>query len=261
MRGDIAEPDIPLLGPSGPFDHTTRPVWFHQLPSHVRVLDLVGYRDAMVATGTQEAEADRTTARLRDHGVTAVLWAGAHGGRRGFMDLYWDVRMAETAGPAADVVRLFIDADAVVPASALNPGLRKVAEHHHVLGVASGPVPQRVERLPAGCGPRWSRLLRLPARITYGAGYYAHVAMAHDRMGATVFTCAPTKAEAEWAAAKLASMLWKCAAEPYGGWGRVMPPSWTARWWRRHSRTRLPRLVGPPSAQCVMWWASVHTAG
>ena len=35
-----------------------------------------------------------------------------------------------------------------------------------------------------------------------------------------------------------------------------MPPSCTSRWWRRHRSSRLSSDVPPPSAQCVMWWAS-----
>ena len=36
------------------------------------------------------------------------------------------------------------------------------------------------------------------------------------------------------------------------------PPSCTSRWCRRQSRTRLSIRVSPPSAQCLMWWASTN---
>ena len=38
------------------------------------------------------------------------------------------------------------------------------------------------------------------------------------------------------------------------------PSSCTARWCRRHSRTRLASAVSPPSAQWRMWWASQRRA-
>ena len=41
----------------------------------------------------------------------------------------------------------------------------------------------------------------------------------------------------------------------------VQPPWWITSWCLPHSRTRLVRAVGPPSAQCRMWWASVHLGG
>ena len=33
---------------------------------------------------------------------------------------------------------------------------------------------------------------------------------------------------------------------------------WMRSWWCPQSRSRLFRLVGPPSAQCQMWWASAQ---
>jgi hypothetical protein len=39
------------------------------------------------------------------------------------------------------------------------------------------------------------------------------------------------------------------------------PPSWTARWWARHTRARLVRSVGPPWSQCRRWWASHQVRG
>ena len=39
------------------------------------------------------------------------------------------------------------------------------------------------------------------------------------------------------------------------------PCSCTARWCGRHSETRLSSSVGPPSAQWMMWWPSVHAGG
>src|SRR6266851_3407811 len=41
----------------------------------------------------------------------------------------------------------------------------------------------------------------------------------------------------------------------------VQPSSWTRRWCLRQSRTRLSRVVGPPSAQCLTWCESVHAGG
>lgn len=34
------------------------------------------------------------------------------------------------------------------------------------------------------------------------------------------------------------------------------PPSWTRKWCRRQSRTRLARTVSPAFAQCLRWWPS-----
>ena len=50
------------------------------------------------------------------------------------------------------------------------------------------------------------------------------------------------------------------ASRPSGSRVSRQPPSWTARWWARHSRARLARSVGPPWSQCRRWWAS-HQAG
>src|SRR4051794_11792438 len=36
---------------------------------------------------------------------------------------------------------------------------------------------------------------------------------------------------------------------------------WMIVWWWRQSRTRLCRAVTPPSAQCLMWWASQAIGG
>ncbi len=36
---------------------------------------------------------------------------------------------------------------------------------------------------------------------------------------------------------------------------------WMVSWWCPQSRTRLVMVVGPPSAQCWMWWASVQPGG
>ena len=38
-------------------------------------------------------------------------------------------------------------------------------------------------------------------------------------------------------------------------------PSCSRMWWRWHNRARLSALVGPPSAQCLMWWASQRDPG
>ena len=55
--------------------------------------------------------------------------------------------------------------------------------------------------------------------------------------------------------------LWLCRVRPSGLTAVVVPSAWqvsvqaqrwmTVRWWNRHSRARLPRLVGPPSARRV----------
>ncbi len=50
------------------------------------------------------------------------------------------------------------------------------------------------------------------------------------------------------------------ASRPSGSRVSRQPPSWTARWWARHSRARLARSVGPPWSQWRRWWAS-HQAG
>ena len=34
----------------------------------------------------------------------------------------------------------------------------------------------------------------------------------------------------------------------------VNPPSWTRRWWKLQSRSRLSSEVRPPWSQCLMWW-------
>ena len=49
-------------------------------------------------------------------------------------------------------------------------------------------------------------------------------------------------------------------SRPSGSRASRQPPSWTARWWARHSRARLSRSVGPPCSQWRRWWAS-HQAG
>ena len=38
-------------------------------------------------------------------------------------------------------------------------------------------------------------------------------------------------------------------------------PSCSRMWWRWHSSARLSALVSPPSAQCLMWWASQRDGG
>jgi hypothetical protein len=48
---------------------------------------------------------------------------------------------------------------------------------------------------------------------------------------------------------------------PAGPRVSCQPPSWIARWWARHSRARLARLVGPPSSQCWRWWPSHQARG
>jgi hypothetical protein len=63
----------------------------------------------------------------------------------------------------------------------------------------------------------------------------------------------------------LVSSLWSV------GWGggevavgaraSCQPPSWTARWWARHTRARLERSVGPPCSQWRRWWASHQARG
>ena len=46
-------------------------------------------------------------------------------------------------------------------------------------------------------------------------------------------------------------------------WWRVMVqwPWWVSMWWRRQSRTRLVRAVGPLSIQEIRWWASQKIGG
>ena len=48
---------------------------------------------------------------------------------------------------------------------------------------------------------------------------------------------------------------------PSGSRVSRQPPSWTARWWARHTRARLARSVGPPWSQWRRWWASHQARG
>jgi hypothetical protein len=51
------------------------------------------------------------------------------------------------------------------------------------------------------------------------------------------------------------------ANRPSGARVSRQRPSWTARWWARHSKARLGRSVRLPATQLVSWWPSHQASG
>jgi hypothetical protein len=192
------------LGPSGPFPRDSQPVWYFHGDGFTRVMDVAGYRAALVELGTPEHAARDLVGRMREHGATGVLWAGAQGGGRGHIRVAWDVRVAITSSPANEAVPAItgtlgrpVGAGAV-PSLETRRGVLAAYTH--------GMQPQKI-RLPSAQGPRWSRFLGLPAQIHYHFNRVAYAALAVENVGATVSVYADSLPAAEHAMRSLVDVV------------------------------------------------------
>lgn len=163
------------LGPAGPFPRSSHPAWFFSGDGPIRLLDLAGYRQAMIDAGLARNLAVDAVQRMALHGTGEVLWAGAQGGKRGHFHSSWEVRVFTTRMPAEKALPsltglggLPLGATAV-EALAVRPGV--------VLSY-TGTCEPSVLRLPSEHGPRWSRALRIPAQIRCHYNRVAHASLA-----------------------------------------------------------------------------------
>ena len=143
----------------------------------------MGYEQAMMEDGAPPHVAKDITSRLRAEGVRRVLWANAMGGRRGHSRVFWDVRVAATEAPAAEVLP-----------SALALGQRPLGttpvallqDEPGVLAAYTQPSQPAKLRLPSAMGPPLGKALRLPARLQLHYTRVGHAAVTHEHLGATI---------------------------------------------------------------------------
>ncbi len=171
------------LGPSGPFPHASQAAWYFDPRGHVRYLDMEGYLAGQLEAGVPRHVAEDTVARMRAHGAGRVLWAAAHGGKRGHAFVGWDVRVATTGMPAAEAVPAIL-AMGGIPLGAT--AVRQLEGRTGVLVAYTQPVEPQTIRLPASRGPRWSRAFGVPARIESHFTRAAFASLAIGHVGATI---------------------------------------------------------------------------
>ena len=184
------------LGRSGPFPANSQPDWFFHGDGIVRVLDMPGYAAALVDAGTADHVARDIVDRMRTHGAIGVLWAGAHGGKRGHIRSAWDVRVAVTTSPASEAVPAITGTQGRPVGAVAVPSLET---RDGVLAAYTQPIQPRKIRLPSSQGPSWARALHLPAQMRHQYTRVAYAALAVETVGATVNVCADSLPVAEHA--------------------------------------------------------------
>jgi hypothetical protein len=192
------------LGPSGPFPRDSQPAWFFHGDGFTRVMDVPGYKVALVELGMAEHAARDLVGRMHAQGAIGVLWAGAQGGERGHIRVAWDVRVAITTSPASEAVPAITGTLGRPVGAGAVPSLET---RHGVLATYThGMQPQKI-RLPSAQGPRWSRALGLPAQIHYHFSRVAYAALAVENVGATVNVYASSLPAAEHAMRSLVDIV------------------------------------------------------
>jgi hypothetical protein len=192
------------LGPSGPFPRDSQPAWFFHGDGFTRVMDVPGYKVALVELGMPEHAARDLVGRMHAHGAAGVLWAGAQGGERGHIRVAWDVRVAITTSPASEAVPAITGALGRPVGAGAVPSLE--TRHGVLAAYTHGMQPQKI-RLPSAQGPRWSRTLGLPAQIHYHFSRLAYAALALENVGATVNVYANSLPAAEHAMRSLVDIV------------------------------------------------------
>jgi hypothetical protein len=195
------------LGASGPFEASEHPLWVHPLPAHIRVLDPSAYHQAMVEDGHDATMAERVVDLMRRSGVEEILWATAHGGKRGHFYRHWDIRVARPDGDARQVVEEVVSEAGVRGPLVRGGFLESVKNKASVIAAATDEVPKSKVRVDRDAKPRWAQLLRLPMEVTMHDRHMAYVAVAIGSVGATISVAAPTASEADAAIGRLFNLL------------------------------------------------------